>query len=278
MTEPPDSRPKLPVTAAFATVITILVGFVQAAFLLAFRDVSSAATPAIMGMATIVAFGYALFLAASRIPNPPAFHLGLVRPPAIAWTAVLFLASSLLLVSEVDNLFKRLFPLPEAWLEAERELPAGALYALSLTLVFAVVRPVAQELLFRGFMQPHFVRRWGPIAGIGFTSLLNGLAFFLLNPWSFASVFALSLVLGTVRHSCRSLLPALTLHALFGITTVLATYGVFGIDGFDNLDAPHTPLGWLAPAALLSGIGFGLCRAAAASPPPEAPPSGAPSL
>ncbi len=44
-----------------------------------------------------------------------------------------------------------------------------------------------------------------------------------------------------------------------------AAYGVFGIPGFDETAAAHTPLGWLVLAALFTGAGLRLCRFAGAN-------------
>ncbi len=271
----PESDPDAPLTPSFLVMLTIVAGFVQLAFLTTFQGAGAGAMPALVGMGAIVGFGVAIYLASSHIPEPPAFHLGLVPPPRTAWTAVLFLAFSVLLISEVDNVFKQVFPLPEELTDAVPR-PEGAMYAFSLTLLLIVIQPATEEIFFRGLVQPRFVEKHGIGRGLVLTSLLNGLALSLalLNPWSFASVFSMSLVLGVLRQSSHSILPGLVLHALFGTAALLASFEAFGIEGFDDLSAAHTPLGWLAPAFLLSGIGFGLCRSAADAPsPPSAPPS-----
>jgi membrane protease YdiL (CAAX protease family) len=144
-------------------------------------------------------------------------------------------------------------------------------YQLGLALVLVVVLPAAQEILFRGLLQPAMVRLWGSGRGIAFVSALNALAFGLLNPWAFAPTFTSSLVLGILRRSSSSLLPCLLLHALFGGATLLATHEFFRIPGFDDTSAPHTPMEWLGTAALLCGIGLGLCRAAATPRGPTLP-------
>jgi membrane protease YdiL (CAAX protease family) len=252
--------------------LTFVVAFFQLAFLLVFQGGETSSGPAILGMATILGFGLAFSLAAPRIPEPPAFHLGFVWPPSMAWTAALFLVFSVLLISEADNLFRRIFPLPEEFQDLEP--PEGGVYQLSLMVVLIAVRPAAEEILFRGFLQPHFTRSWGAARGILFASALNALAFVLLNPWAFASIFTMSVVLGILRHSSQSILPSLLLHAVFGLVSVLASHAVFGIKGFDDMSAAHTPLAWLAPAILLSGIGFALCRAASEYAAPEPPDPG----
>jgi hypothetical protein len=55
-------------------------------------------------------------------------------------------------------------------------------------------------------------------------------------------------------------MPGLLLHVLFGAVSTLATVELFGIPGFDDLSAPHTPILWLMPAALLTGVSLRLCQ------------------
>ena len=69
-----------------------------------------------------------------------------------------------------------------------------------------------------------------------------------------------ALVLGLLRTASGSVVPGLVLHMAFGLCSVLATAELFGIPGFDDISATHTPLEWLVPAALFTGIGLRLCR------------------
>ena len=68
----------------------------------------------------------------------------------------------------------------------------------------------------------------------------------------------------------------------FGLIEMLAAHKVFGIPGFDLIDAAHTPLSFLAPPAAMLGVGLALCRGDASLtredvvaevPPPEEPPA-----
>ena len=267
--EPEPEAEVPPITPGFAILLTFVVAFSQVFFILTLRSLGLDMGPASLGIATILAFGFTFRLAVPRIPSPPSIHLGFVRPPPIAWWAALFLVASVLLISEADNIAKEMWPLPDELTPVEP--PEGAAYQLGLALLLVVVLPAAQEILFRGLLQPGMVRLWGSGRGVLFISALNALAFALLNPWSFAATLTSSLVLGVLRQSSSSLLPCLLLHAMFGLVTLLATHEFFSIPGFDDLSAAHTPMEWLGTAALLCGIGFGLCRAAASPRAPTLP-------
>ena len=52
---------------------------------------------------------------------------------------------------------------------------------------------------------------------------------------------------------------------IFGACRVASVQNAFGIPGFDDMSADHTPLIWLLPAALLTGVGLRLCQAMLAS-------------
>ena len=145
---------------------------------------------------------------------------------------------------------------------------------LALVLVSVFVYPVAQELLFRGALQPLMIEALGARKGILFTALLNAIAISIaiFNPWALAPTALNALVLGVLRHTSGSLLPSLLLHVSWGVLGVGAAYGAFGIPGFDETAAAHTPLGWLVLASLFTGAGLRLCRfAAPAQASPEEP-------
>jgi membrane protease YdiL (CAAX protease family) len=228
-----------------------------------------------LGVAAIPAFGLAFAVGAQRLQDPPALALGLVRAPSRAWLAIPFLCAGLLLTSEIHNIVLQFFPYPEEMNEPRR--PEGFLALLEWGAVLVLVLPATEELFFRGLLQPGLSRRVGAGRAVLLTAALHGMAAFLVRgPHVAPSIAASALLLGFVRHASGSLLPALGLNAAFGFVTLLATVEAFGIPGFDDTSAPHTPLGWLLPAALLVGFGLALCREASRESPgpgPAPPPS-----
>lgn len=229
--------------------------------------------PAFFGVAALVGLGGAFALAIPRIPPPPEQTLGVVPPPRRAWLAVPFLLPALLLISELDNIWKALAPLPA------EPVPIDVMSTpqlLELVLVLAVAVPVAEEVFFRGLVQPALVREWGSRLGIATVAAVQGGIAVLLSMHAapFAFAFGLALVLGVLRHCARSIVPSIALHALCGLAAVGAAFHAYGIPGFDDVSVAHTPLGYLLSAGALVGIGLGLCRAAARDPLPEPPEPG----
>jgi membrane protease YdiL (CAAX protease family) len=88
-----------------------------------------------------------------------------------------------------------------------------------LILVFAVVPAVAEELLFRGFLQAGLARlldrRWLVV-------LVSALIFalFHLDPWRFPGVLGLGLFLGWLRERSGSLIPTMAAHATSNILSI----------------------------------------------------------
>jgi membrane protease YdiL (CAAX protease family) len=79
-----------------------------------------------------------------------------------------------------------------------------------LFFLFVVAQPFFLELLFRGFLQPLFVRRSGPRLGIALTSLL----FAGLYGTDFLPLFAFSILLGGVMFRSQRLLAVCGVHSL----------------------------------------------------------------
>ncbi len=260
----PEAEEPLPLTPGFAVVLTLGAAFLQIVILVLLASASGEASPARLGIAAIVGYGAVFAYGVQRIPPPPATALGLVGAPRLAWAAVIFLVPSLLLVSELDNVLQAVYPLPEELREGRSPLEGLALFEMAF--VGIVVLPAIHELFFRGLIQPCMVGAAGRLRGILATAALAGMAALALGgPWALLGAFATGLVLSILRESAGSLLPGLALNAVFGVCSTLATQGAFGIPGFDDLGAPHTPLVWLVPAALATGVGLRVCQTLLAS-------------
>ena len=265
----PERDDPQPFTPGFAAVLTLGAAFLQFALLVIMGGMAGRVTPSIVGMATIGGFGSMFALGVLRLQEPPAQALGLVPAPSRAWLAALFLAPSILLVSELDNLLQVIIPLPD---ELKRgDTPEQGLALIEMAIVAIAVLPPIQELFFRGLLQPHAVAGLGRLRGIVVTATLSGLAALALGgPWHMQRNLTLGLLFGLLRECSGSLGPGLVLGVVFGAVTVLASYGVFGIPGFDDLEIAHTPLGWLLPAALATGVGLRLCQSLLAARSAEA--------
>jgi membrane protease YdiL (CAAX protease family) len=272
-----DAGARPPLTLEFAFVLALLAPLVHMVCVTVLLLIGFRGTLPVVGMAAVLAYGGMFTLCAARFREPPLERLALVRAPATAWLAVAFLAASVLLTSEIDNLVKAAFP-PPLELTAAGEAPeTPPFWGLMLAVVQIAVFPLAYELFFRGILQPLAVARLGLGLGIVLSALMSGVASGLIfgGVWGVAPAFANSLVLAVLRQASRSLWPSIALHALTGVITMGALYQLFGIAGFDDTTAAHTPLAWLLGAGALTGIGFALLRAASRGESEPAAPPGA---
>lgn len=95
-----------------------------------------------------------------------------------------------------------------------------------LTGLFVVVLgPVCEELAFRGFMMPVFMRTFGVVTGILFTGFLFGFAHGYEYQWSWRHIVLISAagsIFGWARHKTGSTTAAAFMHATFNLTQFAA--------------------------------------------------------
>jgi membrane protease YdiL (CAAX protease family) len=253
-----------PVAAVFAA---LAAGFAHMVVALSLAT-SVGPTLAVYALGALLAYGVFFALLTPRLGEAPAQRLGFARPSGRSALACVLLLASVLLTSEIDNAVRWLFPLPDAIREALAAPPpvrspgAALREGIELVLVYVAVFPLIYEVFYRGIVQPALIARLGPVRGVLLTAAVEASAA-LANPlflWAWPVVAARGALLGTLRYCSGSLLPALALHALMGAVEVGAQFEVFGIAGFDDLGAGHTPASWLVAAALPTALGLWLCR------------------
>jgi hypothetical protein len=258
--EPP---PKPPLTVEYAFLLALVAPLCQFVATLVFGTLGFHLKISALGMGTLVAYGALFALCAARLRGAPARQLGFAAAPATAWVSVVFLAGSIVLSSEVDNLLRSSLSLPAAE-NVPLELPPY--FTPAFAVVAIGVLPLAYDVFFRGLFQPLARARLGAVSAVVLTTALSGFASgfipaLALNVWQLPRHLLDALVLCILRECAGSLWPVLALHVLWGIATFCATYGVFGLAGFDASGA-HTPTPWVAGAAALTLVGLALCRAA----------------
>ncbi|MHB9107729.1 MAG: CPBP family intramembrane glutamic endopeptidase [Armatimonadota bacterium] len=129
---------------------------------------------------------------------------------AVPVLAVLVGCTAQVLLSELDNLTRLVFPPPEAIDEVMRMLTSGETFWGSLV-ALVIVAPLTEEALFRGVLLQGFRTRYRPWAAALWSALLFGLIH--LNPWQFLPAVLLGLFFAWLVLRTRSLLPAILTHA-----------------------------------------------------------------
>jgi membrane protease YdiL (CAAX protease family) len=228
--------------------------------------IATPATGITLGLAlgSALGLGGAGTLAARALPKPAERRIGLRGFAPRLLLPVLLLVPAVLLASELDNWIQRLFPAVEP-ADAAASEPALGLAALEVVLFAVLLRPVLEEFFFRGVIQQGVVAALGPVRGVALTAVLFGLvraSFGLFDPYRVLSLglqaFLDGLLLGGLRLASGSILPGALLQMLGGAAgfAALAWQEALPIPGF-NTGSGHTPLAWLAPAALSVALGVG---------------------
>ncbi len=97
---------------------------------------------------------------------------------------------------------------------------------IALVAVVCIGAPFVEELFFRGLVQTRLVGRFGPVVGIGVTSVLFGAAHLIgwVGPITFvyaASIMGAGVVLGALRHFTGRLGPSIAAHVFFNAQAVV---------------------------------------------------------
>ena len=132
-----------------------------------------------------------------------------------------------------------------------KSLSAGGLVAT--VVVIGVLPGIAEELMFRGYVQTRLSERWGPRWGIFVSALMFGVLHFDLVQGSFA--VAMGVFLGFLTERSRTIVPAMICHAVNNTVATLSS--AWGLD-FTSRSANGLAL--VGGLAVASGAVFYFCR------------------
>lgn len=126
-----------------------------------------------------------------------------------SWRLVvpLYFGTLTLLVGVIGPL-TALIPMPES-IEKLMRVTVGQTGVFAF-LLFVVIAPLMEELIFRGVMLDGLLRRYRPVTAILVSSVIFGLAH--LNPWQFVTAFVLGCFMGWVYLRSGSLAGCVLIH------------------------------------------------------------------
>jgi len=247
-----------------------------------------AQNPLVLGAINLLAFGGVLRLGLYLAKTSPReiFALRPVRG-ILLLPILLSTAGAAVVLSEVDNLFRWIFPMPQFLVEFARNLFAMEKGWWGPMFVLVVVAPITEEVLFRGLILRGLLSRHDVRLAIVISAALFALAH--LNPWQAASASSLGVLFGWWYYRTGSTVPGLIGHALVNGTVLTCGFLPLEIPGF-NKGEPHTqvefqPLWFDATGLVLIALGLWLfhrwsprpekppCRAYDGPTPPVIPPS-----
>jgi membrane protease YdiL (CAAX protease family) len=149
-------------------------------------------------------------------------------------TIPLYFGTLALLVGVIGPL-AALIPMPESF-ERAMLARAGQTGAFAF-LLFVVIAPLLEELIFRGVILDGLLRRYGPLTAILVSSVIFGLAH--LNPWQFVTAFVLGCFMGWVYLRSGSLAGCVLIHMSANFSGyLLRLLLAFGGETFEKSGTP----------------------------------------
>jgi len=98
---------------------------------------------------------------------------------------------------------------------------------LAAIVAIVVLRPLVEELIFRGILYPALIKFRPPMESIVISAVIFAVMHFALDPefvwWGFVLPLIIGLCAGMARASTQSVLAAIGTHAMFGLFLVLRT-------------------------------------------------------
>ncbi len=244
-----------------ALVISLVVGLSIAALVLdAAVDFPLLENPTSIAVINLVVIGFALILGLKKTKAPirDVFPFLRIRVSLLIPMCLTILGASILL-SEIDNLFRVILPMPDSVAHFFRNLVEGRTNLGGSIAAALVVAPLTEELLFRGLILRGFLSRY-PVRKAVLASALF-FAVFHLNPWQFLGAAILGVLFAWWFVQTRSLVPCLFGHFLTNaLPFILLDILHVEIQGLTNepTEVVFQPL-WLDSAGLLlAGLGVGL--------------------
>jgi membrane protease YdiL (CAAX protease family) len=239
---------------------------------------------AALGIGTAIGVGSVATLAALRVPEPHSERMGL---HGFDWRLVvplLALLPSTIVISELDNWHRVIFPPPpeaaEMRAQLEELLRVDSVYAGLQTFVVAVgILPVIEGFFFFGVILQGLVARLGRARGV----LVTGIFYSLVHmpvagapgdavvPLS--SALVLGLIFALARLGSGSILAPIVLSALVEILRIAARAlsEQLPIPGFNDTSAAHTPAALVIPSICSVLYGIWILRSRAMLAPERLP-------
>ena len=230
--------------------------------------------PLVMGFINLIALGVVIAWGV-YMTKAPARQIFNFKWPG-GWLlpgVVCAMLGAAIILSEADNLFRMVFPVPETLVNLFRDLTGGRGGVWSSALTIVIVAPVTEELLFRGLILRGLLQRYRP-----WKAIVLSAAFFALahaNPWQLISALSLGLIVGWWYWRTASVVSGLIGHALLNAQALAYQYLPIEIAGANQGDpfefSGLQPLWFDACGLLLLALGWWLFLRHAPKPADVAP-------
>ena len=153
------------------------------------------------------------FLISRKEPIIKRLRIRLINSDLLIST--IYLSFGIIIISdELDRIIHTFLPPPEYILDLNGILqPENIVGYILLFIAVAVIAPLGEELLFRGFLQQILEKHWRDVTrAILVTSLF--FAMIHMNPYWFIQIYILGILLGFLAWKTNSVIPPLILHSI----------------------------------------------------------------
>lgn len=176
------------------------------------------------------------------------FRFNPISGNTIAISIILAL-SLFVIVDEIDRLITAFIPPPDAIKEMMKPVQIDGFFQWILIFIGSVIiAAIAEESLFRGFLQSTLENKGDPTRAVILTSV--SWAIIHLNPYWAIPVFVLGVFIGYVAWRTKSLLPAIIIHASYNFLSLLIVNKHIS----DNMDW-YTSGEHISPVIIILAIG-----------------------
>ena len=161
----------------------------------------------------------------------------------------------IILVDELDRIVYTLFGQPDYLEDLVEQLKITSLFnGIIIVITTAIVAPLVEEMLFRGYLQKVLEDNWQDITkAILVTSLFFALVH--MNPYWIVQIYLLGLVLGYLAWRTNSIIPGLILHGLNNGFAVALNNAQDIFNKYYNWHEHVNPF-WVIVAIIFVFIGF----------------------
>ena len=139
--------------------------------------------------------------------------------------STIYLSSGIIIISDaLDRAIQKFIPAPDYIIDLNSLLrPESMLGFVFLFTAVAIIAPLGEELLFRGFFQQVLEKHWKDVTR---AVLVTALFFSIIhmNPYWFVQIYILGVILGFLAWKTNSIIPSLILHSMNNATAILFSF------------------------------------------------------
>ena len=181
----------------------------------------------------LLSFGFVIWIGFRKINKSFSEVFKIKNVSADLWVSAVILAvGSVVVISELDNLFNYVLPMPEFLQKIFTSMMADQ--PLGMAIIYIGIAPAfMEEFLFRGIILNGFSANYSKRKAIIISALLFGLIH--LNPWQFFTGFLFGIILAWVCIETKSIILCIFLHFFNNTlyTLVIRFRDLIPIEGFN---------------------------------------------